>query len=132
MGGHSSAAAHGNHFQQSYTLQVQRALEPLFARLGVYHISRNVGMGGLGTAHNSLGSASIYGGDNAILWWDSGMTENSMPQKDLFVRQGLLSPEKVPLLMGNPVNGHYNDLTGQIRTGHCKCVFDNKNLVSIV
>ena len=73
MGGHSSAAAHGNHFQQSYTLQIQRALEPLLARLGVYHQARNVGMGGLGTTHNSLGAQSMYGGDNALLLWDSGM-----------------------------------------------------------
>ena len=73
LGGHSSSAAHGNHFQQSYTLQVQRALEPLLARLGVYHIARNIGMGGLGTGQNGLGSQSMYGGDNALLLWDSGM-----------------------------------------------------------
>jgi hypothetical protein len=32
MGGHSAAAAHGNHFQQSYTTQIQESL-----RLGVKH-----------------------------------------------------------------------------------------------
>jgi hypothetical protein len=73
MGGHSSSAGHGNHFTQSYIMQVQRALEPILARLGVYHISRNVGMGGLGTVHNGLASQSFYGGDNAILVWNSGM-----------------------------------------------------------
>lgn len=73
MGGHSSSAGHGNHFTQSYIMQVQRALEPILARLGVYHISRNVGMGGLGTIHNGIASRSFYGGDNAILVWNSGM-----------------------------------------------------------
>lgn len=73
MGGHSSSAGHGNHFTQSYIMQVQRALEPILARLGVFHISRNVGMGGLGTVHNGIASQSFYGGDNAILVWNSGM-----------------------------------------------------------
>jgi hypothetical protein len=73
MGGHSSAAAHGNHFAQSYTLQIQQALEPVLARLGVFHLARNIGMGGLGTVHNAMGAQSIYGGDNAILIWDSAM-----------------------------------------------------------
>jgi hypothetical protein len=73
MGGHSSAAGHGNSFPQSYTPQIQRALEPLLARLGVFHISRNMGMGGLGTLHNALAAQSIYGGDSDILIWDSSM-----------------------------------------------------------
>lgn len=73
MGGHSSSAGHGNHFTQSYTMQIQRTLEPILARLGVFHQARNIGMGGLGTAHNALASQSFYGGDNAILIWDSEM-----------------------------------------------------------
>jgi hypothetical protein len=73
MGGHSSAAGHGNSFPQSYTPQIQRVLEPLLARMGVFHISRNIGMGGLGTLHNALAAQSIYGGDSDILIWDSSM-----------------------------------------------------------
>mmetsp|Transcript_39931 Transcript_39931/g.96377 ORF Transcript_39931/g.96377 Transcript_39931/m.96377 type:complete len:658 (+) Transcript_39931:231-2204(+) len=97
MGGHSAAAGHGNHFQQSYTIQVQWILEPIFARLGVKHSSRNFGQGGLGTTQNGLGATSIYGPDIDMLMWDSGMTEKEEKARDLFHRQGLLS-YKVPVL----------------------------------
>jgi hypothetical protein len=98
MGGHSAAAGHGNHFQQSYTLQVAWILEPIFARLGVKHQSRNYGNGGLGTIHNALGAGSIYGPDVDVLMWDSEMTEKSDQDLDLFARQGLLGGRKVPFL----------------------------------
>ena len=61
-----------NHFQQSYTLQVQRILQPIFARLGVYHEARNLGQGGLGTLQNAMALQSLYGGDLDMLLWDSG------------------------------------------------------------
>ena len=72
MGGHSAAAGHGNLFQQSYTLQFQKVMEPVFARLGVQCSARNIGMGGLGTSQNGLAAGSIYGPDMDILHWDSG------------------------------------------------------------
>ena len=72
MGGHSSAAGHGNHFQQSYTLQVQWILEGVFSRLGVRHQSRNFGLGGLGTTQTGLATKSILGHDVDMLLWDSG------------------------------------------------------------
>jgi hypothetical protein len=72
MGGHSSAAGHGNHFQQSYTLQVQWILEGVFSRLGVRHQSRNFGLGGLGTTQSGLATKSIFGHDVDMLLWDSG------------------------------------------------------------
>ena len=58
--------------QQSYTLQVQRILQPIFARLGFYHEARNYGQGGLGTLQNSLSVQSLYGTDIDMLLWDSG------------------------------------------------------------
>ena len=61
MGGHSAAAGHGNHFQQSYTLQFQKVMEPIMARLGVKLMSHNLGYGGLGTVHSTLGAGDIYG-----------------------------------------------------------------------
>jgi outer membrane biosynthesis protein TonB len=73
MGGHSSAAGHGNHFQQSYTLQVQWILEGVFSRLGVRHQSRNFGLGGLGTTQSGLATKSLLGHDVDMLLWDSGM-----------------------------------------------------------
>ena len=100
MGGHSAAAGHGNHFQQSYTLQVQRVLEPVFARLGVAMQARNFGMGGLGTLHNSLAAGSLYGPDVDLLIWDSGMTEKTPAHLEVFHRQGILGGDKVPVLWG--------------------------------
>lgn len=99
MGGHSAAAGHGNHFQQSYTLQIQWILEPIFARMGVQMIARNFGNGGLGTIHNAMAAGDIYGPDVDMLMWDSGMTESNNRPQELFHRQGLLSsPYKVPIL----------------------------------
>jgi hypothetical protein len=72
VGGHSAAAGHGNHFSQSYTLQVAWIMEPIFARLGVKHQSRNFGNGGLGTQQNAIAGGSIYGPDVDLLMWDSG------------------------------------------------------------
>lgn len=99
MGGHSAAAGHGNHFQQSYTLQIQWILEPIFARMGVQMIARNFGNGGLGTIHNAMAAGDIYGHDVDMFMWDSGMTENNNRPQELFHRQGLLaSPYKIPIL----------------------------------
>jgi hypothetical protein len=72
MGGHSSAAGHGNHFTQSYTLQVQWILEGVFSRLGVRHQSRNIGLGGLGTAQTGIATKQMLGHDVDVLMWDSG------------------------------------------------------------
>jgi hypothetical protein len=47
-------------------------MEPIFARLGVKLESRNMGMGGMGTIHNAVGSGSIYGNEVDLLLWDSG------------------------------------------------------------
>ena len=66
-----------NHFQQSYTLQVQWILEPIFARMGVEMIARNFGNGGLGMIHNAMAAGDIYGHDVDMIMWDSGMTESN-------------------------------------------------------
>ena len=121
MGGHSAAAGHGNHFQQSYTLQVQRIVEPILARVGVTHKSHNYGMGGLGTIQNALGMSDLYGTDTDVLIWDSGMTEGDNQSKDLFARIGILSGKnKVPILWGRPDDGRYESVVagaGSIFTG---------------
>jgi hypothetical protein len=99
MSGHSSAAGHGNHLQQSYTLQFQKAMEPIFARLGVKCLARNMGMGGMGTIQNSLAAGDLYGKDVDILLWDSGMTEKGDIHLDVFARQGLMGGDRVPMLL---------------------------------
>jgi hypothetical protein len=63
-------------------------MEPIFARLGVLHQSRNFGNGGLGTAHNGIAAGSTYGPDVDLLMWDSGMTEGRDAHVlDMFARQ---------------------------------------------
>ncbi|CAB9502397.1 expressed unknown protein [Seminavis robusta] len=99
LAGHSSAAGHGNHFRQSYSMQFQRIMAPIFARLGVKLITRNISQGGLGTLQNTLGSGDIYGRKIDILIWDSGMTEiHNRNHIDLFFRQALLAGDHVPVL----------------------------------
>ena len=98
LGGHSAAAGHGNHFHQSYVMQFHHVMAPIFARLGVKLITRNLSQGGLGTMHNVLGAGSLYGGEIDLLLWDSGMTENSPAHIDLFIRQGLIGGNRVPVV----------------------------------
>lgn len=100
MGGHSAAAGHGNHFHQSYMMQLHKVLAPVLARLGVQLITRNLAQGGLGTLHNALGSGSIYGNDIDVILWDSGMTEKAPAHIELFMRQAILGGKKVPMLIG--------------------------------
>lgn len=100
-GGHSAATGHGNYFHHSYTMQVQKVLEPVFDRLGVYMEARNLAMGGLGTLQSALGLGDIYGRDIDFLVWDSRMTESKVEYFDLFMRQALLSGRRVPILAGD-------------------------------
>mmetsp|Transcript_12810 Transcript_12810/g.15007 ORF Transcript_12810/g.15007 Transcript_12810/m.15007 type:complete len:163 (+) Transcript_12810:2-490(+) len=98
MGGHSAAAGHGNHFLQSYMMQFHKVMEPIFKRLGMNLITRNIAHGGLGTMQNALGSKSLYGDNVDMMVWDSGMTENDDPSFDLFCRQALLGGKRAPVL----------------------------------
>jgi hypothetical protein len=77
-------------------------MEPVFARLGVYHEARNFGNGGLGTLHNALAAGSLYGPDVDVLMWDAAMTEKNPRDLDLFARQGLLGGGRVPVLWNLP------------------------------
>mmetsp|Transcript_10637 Transcript_10637/g.26864 ORF Transcript_10637/g.26864 Transcript_10637/m.26864 type:complete len:672 (-) Transcript_10637:1123-3138(-) len=102
MGGHSAAAAQGNHFRQSYMMQFHKVMYPIFARLGVKLVTRNIGQGGLGTMQAGMGSGSIYGDEIDILMWDSGMTEPEKEFVDVFYRQALLAGNRIPILWGGP------------------------------
>lgn len=102
LGGHSAAKGEGNHFRQSYMMQFHKVMYPIFARLGVKLITRNISQGGLGTIQGGMGSGSIYGDEVDILMWDSGMTEPDPAHVDIFYRQGLLGGNRVPVLWGGP------------------------------
>ena len=99
LGGHSAAAGHGNDFQQNRIITFHHLMEPVFDKLGMRLISRNMAMGGVGTLQFSLAGGDLYG-ETDILEWDSGMTERG-PPVDLFNKQAILSGERVPVIMTN-------------------------------
>lgn len=47
-------------------------MQPIFARLGVKLITRNMAQGGLGTIQHAMGFKSIYGDEIDIFIWDAG------------------------------------------------------------
>ncbi|KAG7359209.1 hypothetical protein IV203_015798 [Nitzschia inconspicua] len=96
LAGHSAAAGHGNDFQQNRVITFHRIMEPVFDKLGMTLISRNMGMGGVGTLQFTLGGGDFYG-EADILEWDSGMTEKG-PAVDFFNKQAILSGERVPVI----------------------------------
>ena len=97
LAGHSAAAGHGNDFQQNRIITFHHVMEPVFDKLGMRLISRNMGMGGVGTLQFSLAGGDLYG-ETDILEWDSGMTEGGGPV-DFFNKQAILSGERLPVVM---------------------------------
>jgi hypothetical protein len=81
---------------QNRILQFHRIMEPVFDKLGMTLISRNMGMGGVGTLQFTLGGGDFYG-ETDLLEWDSGMTEKG-PAVDFFNKQAILSGERVPVI----------------------------------
>jgi hypothetical protein len=101
LAGHSAAQGQGNHFRQSYMMQAYKILRPIFERLGVKLVTRNISQGGLGTIQGAMGSAGIYGDEIDMMIWDSGMTEKQLPPHiDLFLRQALIGGKRVPAVWG--------------------------------
>jgi len=82
-------------------MQFYRVMRPIFERLGVKLITRNISQGGLGTVQGAMGSAGIYGDEIDLMLWDSGMTESGAPEHiDLFLRQALMAGKRVPVVWG--------------------------------
>jgi hypothetical protein len=100
LAGHSAAQGQGNHFRQSYMMQAYKILRPIFERLGVKLVTRNISQGGLGTVQGAMGSAGIYGDEIDLMIWDSGMTERAPEHIDLFLRQALIGGKRVPAVWG--------------------------------
>jgi len=98
LGGHSAAAGHGNNFFQSYILEFQRVMEPVFDRLGMVLVSSNLAQGGMGTLQSAMAGVGIYN-ENDFMLWDSSMTEKDGRAQDVFMRQALLGGKRrVPIL----------------------------------
>ena len=76
IGGHSSAAGHGNLFNQTYGYIIEDSVRPIFQALGITFYGKNYAMGGMKSAPESaLCMSSLYGVDLDILSWDFGMTD---------------------------------------------------------
>lgn len=98
LGGHSAAAGHGNNFHQSYMMQFQEVMEPVFDRLGMVLVSANRAQGGMGTIQTALAGETIYG-EKDVMLWDSSMTEKGGGNQEFFHRQMLLTGHRVPILL---------------------------------
>jgi hypothetical protein len=96
VGGQPTVGA-GNHFRHSYAMQFHRVVAPVLARLGVRLVTRNLSHRHRGSLSAALGA--VWGGDVDIMIWDEGRIEHTRREKDLFLRQALLTGrEKIPLI----------------------------------
>lgn len=97
LGGHSAAAGHGNNLHQQKTMQFNYIMEPVFHKLGMRLMARNLAMGGYGTSHYTAGQAELYG-EADFLMWDSMMTEKAREGHEMFNRQAILTGERAPII----------------------------------
>jgi len=118
LGGHSAAAGHGNDFFQQKTMQFHYIMEPIFHKLGIRLISKNMAQGGLGTLHFSAGQKELYG-EKDFLMWDSSMTESykSLHDIDLFNKQAILNGERVPVIFNEYINNLEQETDGKVWFG---------------
>lgn len=108
-------------------MQFNHIMEPIFHKLGIRLISRNMAMGGLGTMHFSLASGSLYG-EKDFLIWDSSMTEKALEDQDLFNKQAILGGERVPIIFNSHPNNLHVETGGNFWYGS----FDNWSKNAIV
>lgn len=109
----------GNNFFESHIHQFNYIMEPVFQRLGVQLISRNMGMEA-STIVSSLGGSSIYG--EADILWYTGPAE-SVGAMDLLQRQAIMSGQRVPLLLTPLASQEMRDAAwiGNIQPGTDVC-----------
>ena len=99
FGGHSSAAAHGNYYNQSYAHVFERVLAPAFEAAKIPLVVRNHAMGGTGSVPGSYCLGTVYGEDLDVMSWDFGMTEgNNIDHTDYFFRSALLR-DRTPMVL---------------------------------
>mmetsp|Transcript_19442 Transcript_19442/g.44089 ORF Transcript_19442/g.44089 Transcript_19442/m.44089 type:complete len:746 (+) Transcript_19442:145-2382(+) len=91
FGGHSSAAAHGNLYNQSYAHAFERLLAPAFKAAGVQLVVRNHAMGGTGCVPAAYCVSNVFGADLDAISWDFGMTDGrNIDHAELYFRQAIL------------------------------------------
>jgi hypothetical protein len=106
-GGHSSAAGHGNLYNESYTAFLERDLADVFGTVGIEFIGRNYAMGGTSSGSEiAMCFEQIFGSDVDFFSWDFGMTDGGVAEKILFYGiRGGLSPGR-PAYMGIHLGGN--------------------------
>lgn len=83
-GGHSSAAGHGNLFNETYTAFMERNVKDVFSSIGIEFEARNYAMGGTGSSPElALCFEQIFGLDVDMFSWDFGMLEAGSPLRML-------------------------------------------------
>jgi len=77
--GHSSAAGHGNLFNQSYTHTMEAMVSDVFASAGLTFVGKNYAMGGGMSSgpEQAMCMESLFGSDLDILSWDYDITDNN-------------------------------------------------------
>ncbi|CAB9509111.1 expressed unknown protein [Seminavis robusta] len=76
--GHSSSAAHGNLYRESYTAILDRTLKPILQHIGLDFSARAYSMGGFDSGDElALCMNSVYGRDVDSFFWDFALTDSS-------------------------------------------------------
>jgi hypothetical protein len=96
-GGMSSAAGHGNLYNESYTAVFERAVQPTLQGLGVWFETRNYAVSvGLSAPEMALCSLPIYGSNVDAIVWNYAQTEGrDVASMEMFLRQ-------VSMALGRP------------------------------
>jgi hypothetical protein len=150
MVGHTNTY-YSNNFQQSAIMEFNYIMEPVFDKLGMQLISRNMGMNAT-TTNSALGGADIYG--EADIFWhipdtrisdDDNTKKNiiteSFPMIDFLYRQAILSGNRVPIILSpyTPIfiDGAKNNVwMGNIQPGASFCdptyTQDGKTMVPLM
>lgn len=136
VAGPASTTYEGVSLQQTHIMQFHDVMEPVFDRLGIRLISRNMGMDA-STTVSALGGGDLYG-ESDIFWYrqDHSDPEPDM-QVDLLLKQTILSGERLPVVLtSNSVSLKVdtNDLAwiGNIQPGPMGCektYIDDDNVV---
>jgi len=112
FGGHSSAAAHGNYYNQSYAHAFERMLGPAMKAAGIKLVIRNHAMGGTGCIPSAYCSGNVYGEDLDAISWDFGMTDGrNIDHAELYFRQAILQHHQTKIKNNNG-NDNIDDVYG--------------------
>lgn len=111
-----------NNFDRTQVMQFNEIMEPVFDKLGMTLISRNMGMDASSTV-SALAGADIYG-EADIFWYisDTRGADVAHPesdgQMDILQRQAILSGQRMPIILTpNPV-GLAKDAQGKAWVGN--------------